>query len=178
MAGVVARLTRGRILGLYVLVATAVPAAFWPVRDVPGNWSCGDSEPPGQDAKIDAFQAGAIPIHAVAALVLLAALCAWSAHRGGGSIAWPTALGAALFGGYLALMLAWNDAYAPLGFVAFVSLAFYAAPILLLVLLVLSLRRSRVRDTAVAALGWALLLVGLPLHLDLVVLQGGGPFFC
>src|SRR3712207_5682267 len=106
MGRLVAGLTAWRMLAVYAAVAAGVPAVFWPVRDVPPGWDCGDSEPPGQAARLEAFQEGMIPIHAVAALVLLGALCAWSAHRNGGSIGFPTALAAALFSAYLAVMLA------------------------------------------------------------------------
>lgn len=166
------------MLALYAVIAAALPAAFWPVRDVPKDWDCGEDEPPGQAAKLDAFQAGAIPLHAVAALVLLGGLCVWSARRKGGTVGAPTGIAAVLLLGYLVLMLAWNDAYLPLGAAAILLGAVYVTPVVLLVLAGLSLARTRGRDTAVAALGWALLLLGLPLHLDLVMLQGEGPWFC
>ncbi|HEX8647831.1 MAG TPA: hypothetical protein VF715_13100, partial [Thermoleophilaceae bacterium] len=145
MAGVAARLTAGRLLALYVAVAATLPAAFWPLRDVPEGYGC-DPEPPGQEAAREAFQAGAIPLHAVAALVLLAALCAWSARRHGGHVGGATALAASLAFAYLALMLAWNDAFLPLAVLAYFA-GIFAMPVVALAgvvaLVVIRLRRPQ-----------------------------------
>lgn len=184
MSRLPAGLTARRMLALYVAIAAALPLAFWPARDVPEGYGC-DPEPPGHAAALETFRSGAIPLHAIAALMLIAALCAWSARRHGGAVGGATAVAASLACAYLALMLAWNDAYLPLGALAYFA-AIFAMPVVavagVVALVVVRLRRPQRADTtrfvAVAALGWLLLLVGVPFHLDLVFLQGEGDIMC
>jgi hypothetical protein len=183
MGRLLAGLTARWMIALYAVVAALPPLAFWVARDVPQGYGC-DPEPPGHAAAMEEFQSGAVPLHAIAALVLIAALCAWSARRHGGAVGGATAVAASLSCAYLATVLVWNDAYWPLGLFAFAAgyLMPAIAVVALVVLAVVRLRRPvRLRGagfTAVATLGWLLLVVGLPFHLDLVYIQGEGDIMC
>jgi hypothetical protein len=167
------------MLALYAAVVAVLLAVTWLVLDVPESYSDEAAEPPGHDAEVEGFAHAAIPLHAAAALVLLATLWAWSARRRAGGPGGATALAISAACAYLALMLAWNDAYWPLALAAFwVGLG--TLPVVPLAALV-SAAAFRVRGRrlseagrfrAVAALGWYLLLVALPFHLDVALFQG------
>ena len=173
------------MVALYAAIAAVVPIPFWLLRDRPENWDCGESAPPGQDAALDDFRAGAIPLHFTAAVVLMMALWAWSARRRGAGAGLPTAWSVVAYGLYITVAVAWNDAYAPLAILSVLALI-YVMPILvpgaLLAALIVWVRKPSalegVRYHLVAGTGWALLLVGLPVHFDLVYLTGDGPMFC
>lgn len=179
MGGVLAGVSARRVLALYAVVAATVPTVTWLVLDVPESYGDEAAEPPGHDAEVEAFESVVVPLHAGAALVLLAGLWAWSARRRGGLPGGATALAISAASAYLALTLAWNDAYLPLAILAFwVGLG--TLPVVPLAALVaaatLRVRGRRLseagRRRAVAALGWYLLAVALPFHLDVALWQG------
>ena len=187
MHGIVGQLSSRWMLAIYVVVAVVLPAPIWLFRDRPPYWSCGDEEPPGQDAALEAFRAGAIPLHAGAAVVLLAALLAWSERHGSDRTRQLTRVAVALAGAYLLIMLVWHEAFAPLAVAVFLGAALIGENALLVVviasvlLVIVTARKSARKDDhswLITALGWTLLLFGVPAHLAAVYLVGYGPIIC
>ena len=185
MGGVLARLSAKWMLAVYGALAVVLPGVFWLLKEPPPDIDCYEDPGPSQQAAIDDFRWGAIPLHAMTALVLLAALCAWSARHNGGAVGRPTGVATFVLAAYLAVMLVWNDAFAPLGFAALFG-TFYVVPIVVGVSFVAALvvwvarpwRRDQLRHRSVAAVGWLLLLYALPLHLTVVYLKGDSPLAC
>ena len=175
------------MLGLYAAAAVLLPLPFWPFRERPEDWGCGDSEPPGHDAALDAWRSGAIPLHAGAALILLAALWAWSARHNEGKAGWRTTFFVVLTGVYIPIAAAWEEAFAPFAIATYIGAALIAqnaavagalAAVLLLGVALRTPPPGKNQFRLVAGLGWLVLLFGVPAHLTALYAEGYGPIIC
>jgi hypothetical protein len=192
-----ARLERADVFALAVNIGVplALVLIFVVLRDSPPDWGCGESEPPGQDARLADFRRGAIPLHAAGAALLLAAIAWLSARRvrradGRGAIGRPTAVGLAVAAVYAVTSLIYHDVFFPLLIIGFltVGLTIYAAsegnPLVFLIglpalaAIAFGLTRERARGYVLAALAWIELLLVLPGSLGAIYINGHGPIIC
>jgi hypothetical protein len=184
MGRVLAGVSAWRVLALYAVIAVGLPVLFWVVREVPGGYSCAEYDSPRHTARVEAFEAGAVALHAGAAALLLAALWLWSARCRGGVPGWPTLVAVPICAAFLALSVADHEAYEPYGVYAYLA----AIPLVPLAAVALVLagvtawlnpeRRGAIVPVAVAAAGWVLLLLVLPFHLGHIEIQGDHPWGC
>ena len=189
------RLTAPELGALLALVAVPVLifVIFVVLRDSPPNWDCGDNEPVGQDARLDAFRSGAIALHVGCAAVLGAAIAALSAervHKRGRprAVGRPTLLALALVAAYIVASLIVHDLFVFAGFAGFLVIGVgveatsggltVLAALVVAGLLVWGARRSRARGYLLATVAWFELTIGLAGSLAVIYLDGNGPILC
>ena len=165
-----------------VAVAIGVVALFWLLRDLPPNWDCGDAEPYGQRARLDAYRSGFEVLHALVALGAAVAIVRLHGERR--RRAGATGFGRPAFAGLvLALALAYPLAVAGAIALSLVGNPLGARPAAVLGILALAAagvhaaRRAGEGRVAGLAVAWAILLL-TPGVAFLVRLQGDGPIVC
>lgn len=172
--------------GLEAAAAVAGAAAllggvFWVARGWPALDPCDGFSPAGRRA-VDAFQAGAVPLHAAAGAMLLLALvrlsAAWSPGRRPGI---PTAVAATAYAALLAATLADPHVLLAVGTLPafFLVVTVPLTSLALLVAVVLLVGWPAEEDGAgwAAAALWCALLLVLPGHFTAVLLVDD-PWFC
>lgn len=189
-------LLRGLIAALPFVLAAGLALLFDAVREIPIALACNESEPPGYDALVTAYQSGAVPLHFGVIACALGAIALLSVGPETGPLGIrPSTLAALVFAAFTVLVIVTGGSEArhllvPLYAIA-IGLAELAAPfgpqrtaILAMLLLLLLLGATFVFARVVAgrpagprvALWILVLLTGG--HLLLVDLQGEAPFFC
>jgi len=177
-------------------VPLAIVLVFALLRDSPPDFDCGDPKPSGQDARVDDFRAGAIPLHLAGGAILAMALLALSRDRVRAAgkdapVGTVTAVALIAFAFYVGISLVEHDLFFPLFIAGFLTVGLLVVilfqnfqPLTILVaiavvaVLAWLLRRPRVRGYLLATLGWAELLLVLPGSLALIYLDGRGPLLC
>jgi hypothetical protein len=176
-------------------VPLAIVLFFVVRRDSPPDWDCGESAPPGQDARLEEFRRGRIPIHVAAAAALGVAI-AWLSRRRvtrsgeARPLGKPTAMGLAAAGAYAIASLIDHDVFIPMLLVGFltVGIAIYAAsdgqPLVFLIglpalaAIAWGLTRDRAHGYVLSAVAWVELLLAIPGSLAAIYLDGHGPLLC
>jgi hypothetical protein len=166
---------------LVVVLGAALAALFWLGREIPVDYGCGETAPPGND--LDAFRRGAPIAHAFAALLLLGTIAALSwrrnRRRGIDRPGKPTVVVAAIVALVTLVAVVNEDVGAAVIALSLVTSGLVYGLVVGAACLVVGAGIRGPAGLWVSMVGlWQAAVGAVPLHALLVYMQGHGPILC